>query len=276
MYKLILSDLDETLLVNHHVPDFNRNAISRARKKGVKFAVATGRAFNMIPEILEELGTYNQEDEYSICFNGALIVEHKDQNIIYFNGLDYNLCSKLFEYGRSLDVCVLIFTLDCCYIFHADSDEVERKTVQKAPFKIIENYDMSFLKGDQIAKILFMKRDMDFLMKLKNRMETVFENVSFAFSSNRYMEMNAKEVNKGEGLHWLCHYLGIKESETIAIGDNYNDVSMIKEAGLGCCVRSSRDDVKGISDYVCKHDYGDGAVKEVIEKFILQETTNEL
>lgn len=48
MYKLMLSDLDETLLVDHHVPYFNCEAIKKARDKGVKFVVATGRSYNMI------------------------------------------------------------------------------------------------------------------------------------------------------------------------------------------------------------------------------------
>ena len=78
MYKLMLSDLDETLLVKHHVPEFNVEAIKAARKKGLKFVPATGRAYNMIPKILKEIDAYDQEGEYSICFNGALIVENKN------------------------------------------------------------------------------------------------------------------------------------------------------------------------------------------------------
>ena len=84
MYKMILSDLDETLLVNHHVPQENQKAIMKARQKGVKFVPATGRAYNMIQEILKEIGTYQQKDEYSICFNGGLIVENKNDHIIFW------------------------------------------------------------------------------------------------------------------------------------------------------------------------------------------------
>ena len=46
MYQMILSDLDETLLVNHHVPKFNQEAIRQL--KDVKFVPATGRSFSMI------------------------------------------------------------------------------------------------------------------------------------------------------------------------------------------------------------------------------------
>ena len=56
--------------------------------------------------------------------------------------------------------------------------------------------------------------------------------------------------------------------DVIAIGDNYNDVEMIKEAGLGVCVEGATEEIKAISDYVTSVDYDQGAVKEVIEQFI--------
>ena len=97
MYRLMLSDLDETLLVNHHVPDFNIEAIKKARAKGLKFVPATGRAYNMILDILKEIGTYDQADEYSICFNGGLIIENKNNRILNFKGLSFESAKLLFD-----------------------------------------------------------------------------------------------------------------------------------------------------------------------------------
>ena len=113
MYKLMLSDLDETLLVKHHVPEFNVEAIKAARKKGLKFVPATGRAYNMIPEILKEIDAYDQEGEYSICFNGALIVENKNDRILNFEGISFETTKMLFEKARDFDVCVQLI----CVIF---------------------------------------------------------------------------------------------------------------------------------------------------------------
>ncbi len=269
MYKMILSDLDETLLVNHHVPELNQQAVKSLQNKDVKFVPATGRAFNMIGEILQELGTYQQKDEYSICFNGGLIVENKDDHILYFNGLTFEETKELFEAGAKYDVCVLIFTLDCCYIFNADPDEVERKTVQKAPFKVIDEYNMDFLKGDKIAKILFERRDMPYLKSIEQELLPIIEGrFAASYSSYRYLEFNPLGVSKGAALKWLANYLHIEIPETIAIGDNYNDTSMIEVAGLGVCVAGATDDIKAMSDYVTSVDYDQGAVKEVIEKFI--------
>ncbi len=269
MYKMILSDLDETLLVNHHVPKVNQEAIFKAKEKGVKFVPATGRAFNMIGEILQEIDNYQKEDEYSICFNGGLIVENKDAKILSFQGLPFDLAKEMFEMGKNFDVCVMIFTLDCCYIFNADSDEVERKTVQKARFEVIDEYNMDFLKDDHIAKLLYEKRDMDYLKGIEKQIQSHVEGrLAVSYSSYRYLEFNPIGVSKGAALKWLADYLHMDIQETIAIGDNYNDTSMIKAAGLGVCVSSATEDIQAMSNYVTKADYDQGAVAEVIEKFV--------
>lgn len=116
MYKLMLSDLDETLLVKHHVPEFNVEAIKAARKKGLKFVPATGRAYNMIPEILKEIDAYDQEGEYSICFNGALIVENKNNRILNFE--EYRLKQlKCFLKRLEILMFVYLFSQLICVIF---------------------------------------------------------------------------------------------------------------------------------------------------------------
>lgn len=271
MYKLILSDLDETLLVNHHVPEFNVEAIKEARKKGVKFVPATGRAYNMIPEILKEIDAYGREGEYSICFNGALIVENKNDRILNFEGISFETTKMLFEKAQEYDVCVLIFTIDMCYIYNADEDEVQRKTDQKAPFVVVDDYNMDDLKDQKIAKILYEKRDMPYLKSIEEDVKEMIEGLACAsYSSGRYLEFNAIGIDKGFGLRWLSNYLGIDIKDTIAIGDNYNDVEMIKAASLGVSVSCATDDIKALSQYVTKNDYDQGAVKEVIEKFVLE------
>lgn len=272
MYKLMLSDLDETLLIDHHVPKENVVAIQKGRDKGLKFVPATGRAYNMILEILKEIDAYDKEDEYSICFNGGLIVENKNHKILNFNGLSFEQTKEIFEIGASYDVCVLIFTLDMCYIFNADPGEVERKTTQKAAFKVLDEYNMDFIKGEQIAKILFERRDMTYLKSIEKELEEVTAGkVSVSYSSNRYLEFNALGISKGSALHWLAEYLRIDTSQTIAIGDNYNDVEMIQEAALGVAVRCAEPDIKEIAQYVTINDYDNYAVKEVIEKFVLED-----
>lgn len=272
MYRLVFSDLDETLLAGHRVPDMNKEAIMRLKENGIKFVPATGRAYNMIGDILNDINTYDKEDEYSICFNGCLIVENKNNKILHFKGLDYELAEEIFYKANDYDVCVLVFTLDCCYIFRADPLEVQRKIDQKAPFKVIDDFDISFLKNDKIAKVLFERRDMDYIMGIRDDLYPLYKDkVSITSSSERYLEFNALNINKGTGVLWLANYLGVSVEECAAIGDSHNDIEMIQMAGLGACVLNAHDDVKAITDVLIEKDYLDGAVKEFIDNYILEE-----
>ena len=119
-----------------------------------------------------------------------------------------------------------------------------------------------------------------------DRINKVFENVPILNNTLKYANPiinlnssnllnNIKELNNElpsslKGNVDVGDYLNIDINDTIAIGDNYNDVSMIKEAGLGACVSCAHDDIKEISDYVCEKNFDEGAVKEVIETFVLK------
>ena len=91
-----------------------------------------------------------------------------------------------------------------------------------------------------------------------------------SYSSNRYIEFNHKGVNKGAGLKKLADLLHIDIQDTIAIGDNYNDLSMIKDAGLGVGVQNAAPGIKTDCDYITTATCEEGAVCEVIEKFVLK------
>ncbi|MNP36131.1 Sugar phosphatase YidA [compost metagenome] len=77
-------------------------------------------------------------------------------------------------------------------------------------------------------------------------------------------------VDKGTSLHHLSQQLGIEQHEVIAIGDSYNDLAMIKFAGLGVAMGNAPDDIKQIASYVTDSNMEDGVAK-VVEKFILSE-----
>lgn len=271
MYKLIFSDLDETLLTSdHHVPQVNRNAIAKAQEKGVKFVPATGRGYEMTKEILKEIGIYDKENEYVIAFNGGMIVECKDFKELLFQGLDYDTVEGLYNRGKDFDVCIEIFTPEGVYIFHANDDEIARKTKQKANFHVIEGDDISFLKTHRIAKIIFQKRDMDYLYHVASQMTDLTDGkVEVSYSSSRYLEFNRLGVNKGQAAKWLANYLGIDMMDTIAIGDNENDISMLQVAGLSVAVKCAQKHIQDMVDDVTTKDFYEGAVAQMIEKYVL-------
>lgn len=271
MIKLVLMDMDETLLVDFHVPKVNQEAIAKVRAKGVHVAAATGRSFDMVQEILAEMGTQHCRDEYSICFNGAAIYENSSDRPLHYQALDYEQILAARKISDRYDLCFLAFTLDKIYMYHPSQSEIERKTKQKATFSI--ETDMSLLKDATVVKLALQSDEEEQLYRIgKNEAAKFAEmDVEVSYSSGRFLECTRKGVSKGSALHWLCDHLRMPTDEVMAIGDNFNDLTMLKEAGLGVCVGDGREEVRQVADAVTERGYREGAVAEALERFVLHD-----
>ena len=273
-YKLVVSDLDGTLLSNFHVPNLNKSSIQRIREKGIKFCITTGRTIQSTKNILKEIGTYNEENEYSILFNGCVIIENKNNKVLFFKGIDFEISNKLFEIGKKYDVMLLVYSIDNCYVWKSYEKEIERQKSYEELLTFMDDLNINFIKEKniQITKIVFVNEDHNYLLKIKEELDKIFGNeISISTSANMYLEINAKNVNKGNALEWLANYLKIDMKETIAIGDNSNDIFMIEKAGIGVCVKNGIDILKNKANYITEKTNDEGAVKEVLDKFVLGE-----
>lgn len=270
MYKLIACDLDETLLDDDtHINQRNRDAIAQATKMGVKFVPASGRGYNAMQSVLKEIGLYDKPNEYTISFNGGCITENKDNRVMKFQGLSWEIANQLYCMGKNYDVCVHVHTKDMLYVYNINEDELNY-IKDRYVYKFIDADNLDFLKGQDIAKVLYGKTDIDYLRNVTSDLGEIVNDLDVSYSSNRYLEFNHKGVNKGEGLLWLANKLGIKPEETMALGDNFNDLPMLKTAGLGVGVANTNPDMKSQCDYITQADNNHGGVAEAIDKFILE------
>lgn len=273
MYKLIISDLDETLLNDEHeICNRNIETIKRATELGIKFIPATGRGFGGVENILKTLDLHDKEKEYVISFNGGALTENKNNKIMSFDGLPFHKVNELFEFGMTKDVCIHIYTKDTVYVYNLNEDEKNRFNNQKSDYTEIIEASIDFLKDEQIAKVIYQNLDNSYLVELSKEMTGITDNhVSVNYSSNRYMELNKHGINKGDAVLHLAKLLGVEPKEIIVVGDNYNDISMLKVAGLSVAAGNAVDDVKNICNYVCNNDNNQGVLAEVIEKFIFKD-----
>ncbi len=270
-YKLIASDLDETLLsTDRTVCQRNIDAIRKAEEKGVRFVCATGRPFTSIEPTLKEIGQFQKSEEYAISFNGGAISENGENRVLHFEGLDFEKAKQIFERGLTYDVCIHVYTLNTVYVRGLTENE-RQYLVNRLEVTEFDEDNIDFLKEDQIVKLLFVNTDYSMLRAIEKDMEDITDDLDVSFSSNRYIEFNKKGVNKGSGLLWLAEHLKIRPEETIAIGDNFNDLSMIQAAGLGVGVANTIEDMKPLCDEITVADCSEGGVAEVIEKYVLSE-----
>ncbi|MCR5525881.1 MAG: Cof-type HAD-IIB family hydrolase, partial [Lachnospiraceae bacterium] len=264
MYKIIACDLDETLIgKNRIISEENKAAIRKCHELGIKFVPATGRGYMTVQGTLEDLGLKDLKDEYVISFNGGAISENCGNKVMEFTGISFDFASELYRRGLEYDVCIHVYTKDKVYAYNLNEDEAR---YVKGRQEMIEVFDknLDFLKGQEIVKCLYERPDYDYLRKIEEDLKPITGDSDVSYSSGRYIEFNKKGVNKGAGLVKLAGKLGVDIKDTIAIGDNFNDLSMIKAAGLGVGVNNTAEDMKQFCDVITDADCDHGAVAEVI------------
>lgn len=269
MYKIIACDLDETLIrLDRTISERDREAIAAAKAAGVWFVPATGRGFESVDGTLAELGL-DEPGQYVISYNGGAITENVTHRLLHFQGLDRALAGELWRRGLAYDVCMHVYTPDMCYAYRYSEDE---RTYLAGRMAVTETDEttLAFLDGQEIVKVLYQSTDMSYLRSIADELTDVTADIDVSYSSGRYLEFNARGVNKGAGLLRLARELGVDPADTIAIGDNWNDWPMIRDAGLGACVANAVEDMKPQCDYVCEATCDQNAVAEVIERFVLR------
>ena len=268
MVELIASDLDETLLTSDkHVGDYTRFQIQKAQEKGIFFVCATGRPFFSVQNTLKKIGQYNKNGCYTIALNGATVFENTNKILCSFP-LKKEIAEKLFQIGRQHNVCIHIYTVDATYVYNLNKDEEEfldgRMEVQK-----FNQDNLDFLKNKEIIKVLFENTDLHYLRTIEDSLPAfVKENCSLSYSSNRYFEFNTMGVDKGMGLKFLCDHLHIDIKNTVAIGDNYNDLGMLKKAGISVGVKNILPALKDEVDLISSYSHDEDGVGHIIEDLI--------
>lgn len=270
MYKIITCDLDETLLsTDRSVCRRNVEAVRAAADRGVRFVCSSGRGYLSFQNTLRELGLYDLPDQYSISFNGSVITENRGNRVLHLEGISGELADALYRRGLDFGVCIHVYTQDTVYIYGINEDEKEFLN-NRQTYVEIDAKDLSFLEGQQIIKVIYEHEDgYSYLNPLEREVEDLLDQCELSYSSNRYLEFNKKGVSKGAGLQRLAQILGVDIKDTIAIGDNVNDLSMIRAAGLGAAVANVFDGIRGECDYIAAADNDEGGVGEIIEKFVL-------
>ncbi|WP_288342945.1 Cof-type HAD-IIB family hydrolase [uncultured Dubosiella sp.] len=267
--KLIASDLDETLLsTDRTVSEENREAIRRARAQGNKFVCATGRGYESIQGTLEEIGMKDAANEYTISFNGGAITENAGNRLIHFEGLPFEQAETIFQRGLKYDVCIHVYTLDTVWIYRIFDGERQYLAGRMA-FREFDAENLDFLKEEPLVKVLYVHTNRDYLNRIEAELADITGDLDVSYSSNRYLEFNKKGVNKGNALKFLGDYLGIPHENQIAVGDNFNDLSMIEAAGLGVGVQNTVQSMKGKCDVILKSTNDEGAIAELIDRFVL-------
>ncbi|WP_288530707.1 HAD family hydrolase [uncultured Secundilactobacillus sp.] len=273
MYKMIVSDLDETLLrADGSISDSNIAAIKAATARGIKFVPNTGRNYLTVQPLLETLGLLNQPDEYVISYNGGAIVENAGNQVLATNGMLQSEAQKVFDVMRAFpETDVHVYTLTNLYIYRLRADDQAYLKTRGVPFSALETTDLGSLAEETIIKVIAMNPSANVQTALFQAVNAAFEGqINCTYSSGIYVEANHYGVDKGTATIELGDRLGISPAEIIAIGDNANDLPMLRRVGMPVAVANGIPEVQAVAKLVTTADYESG-VAEAIEKLVLSD-----
>jgi len=264
---MLVLDLDDTLLNDDlTISKENIDAIMAAKELGVYILFCSGRSNDSIRQYIDKLDIHD-DHEYFVSFNGARIDSVKGENI-FKRTLSGEMLTELVKIGKDNNITTLCY--DSGYLLIEEESELIKRYQSLTNMKTKIVPDLSKIK--QSTKVLFNCNNIPLLEQVQKTIQDKFgTEVNTFFSKPTYLEALNKDANKGLGVKYMAEKLGISSQEVIAMGDSYNDVYMIEYAGLGVAVKNAREGVKKIADYVTSKTNNEGAVSEVIHKFILNQ-----
>lgn len=248
--RLIFSDIDGTLLDScHRVSVENKVAIEQVIDSGCNFVLASARSPKAMYELSEELGSSMP----LVCFNGALIGHYEGDKFVKLHELPLERMDAILIYQTLMrgfdDLSVSLYSDDSWYVEAFDAWNIQEAEIVGVKPSIMSF--KNFLKGYHSVHKLLCMAESYVLDEVEQALASLdFLGVDYYRSKDTYLEIVNHQVSKLNAMLFLCQMYEVELSETLGIGDNYNDVPMIMNAGVGVAMDNAPDKVKEIADYV--------------------------
>jgi len=259
MIRLVAIDVDGTLLNSkNQLTTQTKEMIGLARNLGIKIVLCTGRPFQGIRNLLQEL-QLDTSDEFAISFNGAVIQELGENNILLHQPLSFEALQEIEAISRKLKVPYHIQSDDAIYTSNQD---ISYYTAYDSHLNgsLIKYRTLAELQETPVNKILFVGHP-DFLEDvIKKIPKNFFEDYNLMKSLDYFFEFLHKDANKGTALKKLAEKLTIQPEEIAAIGDNDNDISMLEFAGFAIAMGNASEKAKQAADFITKSNDENGVV----------------
>ncbi len=270
-YRVIVLDLDGTLTNRDKViTPRTREVLMKAQDEGNTVVLASGRPTAGVMPLAREL-KLEQYGGYILSFNGGMIVNCKTKEIVFSSQLPVEINRQVIDLAQEHRVDIMTYEGDTIITSDASFKYValESRACQMKLKEIQESEKMKEYVTFSVPKFILTDED-DYLALVEPKVKAALgKNFSVYRSDPYYLEVLPKGIDKAKSLARFLEATGFKQEEMIACGDGYNDLSMIRFAGLGVAMENAVLPVRQAADYITLSNNEDG-VAHVIEKFVLK------
>lgn len=258
MIKLIVSDMDGTLLHDHGTsvnPEYF-HVIRKMKEKGILFCAASGRQY----ESLRTLFAPVKDDILYITENGTEIMYKNER--IFSMPMSMEVSRQLVLDTRAIPEAESMYCVGDRAYFEKEDVNVYHLMKDEYHFKCEMVDDLLELKIPCLKFSLYLPEKVNeitaeyFTPKWKKTHEV-------ACGGEYFMDVMERGANKGTALKRMQDILKITKEETAVFGDNHNDLEMIEAAGESFAVANARTEVKDAAKYLIPSNNEDGVLKQI-------------
>lgn len=260
MIKLVATDIDGTIFIPEtKFTDGVRECINKLCQKGVKVVLVTGRMHAAANLIAKELGL----DTPVVSYQGGLIKQN--ENTLYERYLTTEQAEKIIDWAKTENIHINLYNDDILYS-EKECYEIKRYCGNLHTEYRIKNF--SEIEKTKVNKLLAIDySNPDKINRLEKELPEIFPDLYIVKSTPYFLEFSNKEGSKYCAVKHLQKLWGLKDEEILTIGDQNNDIELLRAGGIKVAMGNATDELKSIADYVTDTVYNDGFVK-AMEKFV--------
>ena len=269
MVKLVVADIDNTLVPKHKTPSARTlKCISEFNKRGILFGLASGRSTEGLRDLAKQWGIHC---DILIGINGGEYQDELTGEYYVLDKLDKKYIKEIFEIMEPFkdEVNPSMSINGVRYVRRLDAlteAAFQYSKVGNAP-EVVK--DESIFWSQDAHKVGF--RTPANIMKDVEAWVSKFPSEHYKGFKTEFtmFEFTPIECDKGKMLVEFCHKHNINVKDSVGIGDMTNDISLISDAGLGVCMFNGSDDAKAVADVITDLSIEDDGFADFVEKNIL-------
>ncbi|MBJ6359871.1 Cof-type HAD-IIB family hydrolase [Paenibacillus sp. GCM10012307] len=259
-FDIIALDVDGTLLTDDHkLTARTIEAVQQAAVRGAEIVLCTGRGPSITIPLLEQMGLSGTV----ITHNGAATVDSARQEVVTQFSFGLEEIAPCLDYCRERGVHFDLNTAFDLYIEkHDAAADVMYREYGASP--ILLEQGAAYPPG--LVKLCLFGSG-DIMDTVENQWGQWSGGMQFIRSGDHFIDLMQKDVHKGKALEELARMRGVERSRIMAIGNYYNDVGMLRAAGLGIAMGNSPDGVKAEADAITLSNNEEG-VRHALQTYL--------
>jgi hypothetical protein len=262
MIKLVATDIDGTILGSSgEFTDGVKRCIKTLQEKGVKVVIVTGRMYAGAKKIAQRLNL----DTPVVAYQGGMI-KTNDGKILYEKNLPSEIAERIIKWGRENNIHLNLYSNDTLYS-EKDDDEIKKYAEYQRLDYVVKNFDD--IPKDRVHKLLGIDyQNPDLVTTWVEKMSEEFKDLHIVKSTPYFCEFSTLDATKSCAVKFLQSYWNLKDDEILTIGDQDNDIELLRAGGISVAMGNCTDNLRQYADYITDTVDNDGFVK-AINKFVL-------